>query len=236
MLLLVGFAAGVILWLVSGWLVAVVIVPAAVAGLPFLLASPNNGQTARLDALKDWCWALKGSLTTGMSLEDAITASLASTPGAVRDEVTMLVHRLQARTRTEAALRAFAEDLNDATGDLVVGNLILASRRRGQGLADLLGKLAESVSAEVKVRQQIEADRATGRAEARWVTIITILILGGLALRSDYIAPYGTPAGQILLAALLTAFTGLLIWMRNMAAGKPIPRFMAAADAQEGRL
>lgn len=233
-LLLVGLAAGIVIWLVTGWAVALLVGPAAVAGVPFLLSAPTTTDITKLDGLKDWCWALKGSLTTGMGLEDAITASLTSTPAALRPEVTQLVRRLHARMRTDQALHAFAEDLNDATGDLVVGKLIVASKRRGQGLADLLGALADSVSAQVKVRQQIEADRASGRTEARWVTVVTVLILGGLALRGDYIAPYSTPFGQVLLTVLLAIYAALLLWMRQMAAGKPIPRFMAAANSQEG--
>jgi tight adherence protein B len=233
-LLLVGLVAGVVIWLLTGWAIALLVGPAAVAGVPYLLSAPTTTDIAKLDALKDWCWALKGSLTTGMGLEDAITASLSSTPEALRPEVTMLVHRIQARTRTVQALKAFAEDLNDATGDLVVAKLIVASKRRGQGLADLLGALAEQASTQVKVRQRIEADRNTGRSEARWVTVVTVLVLGGLALRGDYIAPYGTPIGQLLLAVLLGTYAALLVWMRQMAAGKPIPRFMALADSQEG--
>src|SRR5690606_34425442 len=166
-----------------------------------------------------------------------ITASLRSTPPGLRTEVTMLVHRLQARTKTVDALQSFGEDLNDATGDKVVSNLILASKRRGQGLAEVLGLLAESVSREVKVRQQIEAERASVRQEARLVTIVSIGILAVMATRSDYVAPYGTPVGQLILTVLLAAFVGLLVWLRQMASGKPIPRFMAAADdAPEGRL
>src|SRR5690606_20916454 len=209
-LLLVGLVAGIVVWLMSGWFIAVPLGPLTVAGIPFLLSAPNTGQTARLEALKDWCWALKGSLTTGMSLEDAITASLRSTPPGLRTEVTMLVHRLQARTKTVDALQSFGEDLNDATGDKVVSNLILASKRRGQGLAEVLGLLAESVSREVKVRQQIEAERASVRQEARLVTIVSIGILAVMATRSDYVAPYGTPVGQLILTVLLAAFVGLL--------------------------
>ena len=69
----------------------------------------------------------------------------------------------------------FADDLDDATGDLVAANLILGARRRGAGLASVLEGLAESVAADVRARREIEADRAKPRATARWVTLITVV-------------------------------------------------------------
>ena len=90
--------------------------------------------------------------------------------------------RLRARWYTEEAIRAFADDLDDATGDLIAANLILAARRRGPGLATVLEGLAESVADDVRDRRQIEADRAKPRTTARWVTIITVVVLVVLAL------------------------------------------------------
>ena len=54
----------------------------------------------------------------------------------------------------------FADDLDDATGDLVAANLILGARRRGGGVASVLESLAESVAADVQARRAIEADRS----------------------------------------------------------------------------
>ena len=71
-------------------------------------------------------------------------------------------------------MRAFADELDDPTGDLVAANLILGARRRGAGVASVLEALAESVAADVRARREIEADRAKPRSTARWVTIITV--------------------------------------------------------------
>ncbi|MEO8749003.1 MAG: hypothetical protein ABI384_01280, partial [Allobranchiibius sp.] len=147
-------------------------------------------------------------------------------PDAIGPEVTRLVARLGARWGTEDALRAFADDLDDATGDLVAANLILGARRRGRGLANVLESLAESVSADVRARRAIEADRAKPRATARWVTLITVGVLVFLTLTGQYVAPYGSPIGQVLLALLLGSYVATLIWMRMMTRGKPLPRFI----------
>ena len=226
-LLLIGIAAGIVGAVATGWLRAIVVVPLAVAGLPVLLsASDATLQIARLEAMEEWTRALSGVLTSGVGLEQALIATLRSTPEAIKPEVSRLVSRLRARWTTEDALRAFADELDDATGDLIAASLILGARRRGPGLATVLESLAESVAADVKARRQIEADRAKPRATARWVTIITIGVLVVLAFTGDYVAPYKTPIGQAILAVFLAAYVGVLVWMRRMSAGAPLPWFI----------
>ena len=234
LLALVGLVAGVVVWLITGWLVALVIGPLAGIGLPVLLSSSDSASTVRkLEALEEWVRSLAGVLTVGVGLEEALRMTLRSVPAAIRPEVTTLVARLRARWGTEAALRAFADDLDDATGDVVSASLILGARRRGAGLASVLESTAQSVADDVRARREIEAERAGPRSTARWVTIITACVLGVLALTGDYIQPYSTPIGQLLITLFLAAYVGLLVLMRNMSKGTPLPRFMGA-DAREG--
>lgn len=234
MLLLVGLVLGLVGWLVTGWVLALVIAPIAVIGLPVLLTAPPAAtQIARLEAMEEWTRSLAGVLTVGIGLEQALVATLRSTPAPISAEVERLVTRLRARWDTEKALRAFADELDDATGDLIAANLILGARRRGAGLASVLEGLAESVGADVRARRQVEADRAKPRATARWVTLISASVLVVLALSGTYVEPYRTPVGQVLLVLLLSAYVATLIWMRSMAAGKPLPRFLAARSNVE---
>lgn len=229
-LLLVGLAGGVLGFAVTGWPIALVLVPVAVLGLPVLLAPAGRASVDRLDAMAEWTRALAGVLTVGVGLEQALIAAAKSTPSAIRPEVEHLTARLRARWPTEEALRAFADDLDDATGDLIAAALILGSRRRGAGLAAVLTGLAESVSAEVRVRRQIETERDRPRTTARWVTLISVGMLVLLLVNGTYLAPYATPLGQLLLALLLTAYVAALLWMRKVVAGKPLPRFLADSD------
>jgi Flp pilus assembly protein TadB len=234
LLLLAGGALGLVGWLITGWILALVIAPIAVIGLPILLSAPPAAtQIARLEAMEEWTRSLSGVLTVGIGLEQALVATLRSTPAPIADEVQRLVTRLRARWDTEKALRAFADELDDATGDLIAANLILGARRRGAGLASVLEGLAESVGADVRARRQVEADRAKPRATARWVTVISASVLVVLALSGTYVEPYRTPVGQVLLVLLLSAYVATLIWMRRMAAGKPLPRFLATRAVAE---
>ena len=235
-LLLVGVAGGCIAWLVTGWALALVAVPLACVGVPMLLS--NSGAAARIDrleAMEEWTRSLSGVLTVGIGLEQALVATERSTPSAIRPEVQRLVARLRSRWNTEEAIRAFADELDDATGDLVAANLILAARRRGAGLAQVLESLAESVSADVRARRQIEADRAKPRATARWVTIISVGVLVILAISGTYVEPYRSPLGQVILVTLLAAYVATLVWMKRMAIGKPLARFLVGAPGPVGR-
>ncbi len=225
---LVALAVGIVLGFLTGWVVLIVLLPAAVLGLPTLLAtSTETDRIARLDGIAEWTRNLSGVLTAGQGLEQALMASLRSTPEAVRPQVTRLVARLRSRWPTEAALRAFADDIDDATGDLVAAALILGSRKRGAGLAAVLTGLAESAAADVRARRQIEADRAKPRSTARMVTLLSAGALGVLALSGQFLAPYATPIGQAILLVLLGCYVAALVWMRRMAATPPPPRFLA---------
>ena len=54
--------------------------------------------------------------------------------------------------------------------------------------------------------------------------------LGLLALNTTYIAPYGTPVGQVALVLLLGAYAGALVWMQVMTRERPTPRFLPNPD------
>ncbi|GIL37602.1 type II secretion system F family protein [Phycicoccus sp. DTK01] len=229
-----GLTVGMIVAVVTGWWVALLVAPAALAGLPILLSAPTAGTSiARLEAMEEWTRSLAGVLTSGAGLEQALVATLRSAPEPIRPEITRLASRLRARWSTEHAIRALADDLDDATGDVIAANLLLAARRRGAGLASVLDALAESVAADVRARREVEADRAKPRATARWVTLITIGVLTVLAVTGEYVAPYRSGPGQLLLVALLALYVSTLVWMRRMATGTPPTRFVGRPATAE---
>ena len=226
---LAALAIGVLVMVATGWVVAVPVLPAAVLGLPALLmVSSADRQIARMDAIAEWTRNLAGVLTAGQGIEAAIQASLRSASDAIRPEVARLVGRMRSRWSTEQALRAFADDLDDATGDLVCAALILGAANRGDGLARVLQDLAESVAADVRGRRQIEADRAKPRASARMVTLLSIGALVFFGLGGRFFAPYSTPLGQLILLVLLSCYGLLLWWLRRMAEIQPATRILGS--------
>jgi len=113
----------------------------------------------------------------------------------------------------------------------VAANLILGARRRGAGLASVLEGLAESVAADVRARRQVEADRAKPRATARWVTLISVGVLVILAVSGTYVRPYQSALGQLVLVVLLSLYIATLVWMKRMALGRAMPRFLSPVPA-----
>jgi Flp pilus assembly protein TadB len=230
-LLVAGLIAGFLLALLGGWVIALPLVPAACVGVPWLLgAGDEPRQLARLKAMEEWTRTLSGVLVAGMSLEQAIQVSLKSTAEPVKPEVSRLVGRLNARVPTADALTAFADDLDDPAGDLIVASLRMGAARRGGGLAVVLTDLATSVSAEGRARQRIDADRAAHRTTARGVTLITLVMLALLAASGSYIAPYRTPLGQALLAVVLVVYAAILVQLKRMGRTPAPPRFLRRGE------
>ncbi|WP_417541373.1 type II secretion system F family protein [Microbacterium maritypicum] len=233
---LIGLGLGIVLFAVSGWLVMLIAAPIIGTMLPLFLSKGDAPQKiARLEALETWTRSLSGLTVGGAGLEQTLQASLASTPEAIKPQVSGLIARLNARWPTREALRAFAEDFDDPTADLVVVHLLLKEQARGSGLAEALDDLAAIIFEEVKVRRQIETDRAKPRTQVRIVTIATLVILAVLPFLGSYTAAYATPFGQILLAVWMVIFAVLLVWMRSISTGKSAPRILVAPEAKEQR-
>lgn len=229
----VGAVIGLVAGLVTGWVLLIVLIPATIVGLPYLLGDGNDAAgVKRLDALEEWTRSLSGVLGAGVSLEQAIVTSQAAAPAAIQAQVNALVARLRSRMSSEEALRRFADDLGDTTADKIVCALILGAQRRNIGLTHILEDLAESVAEDVSSRRMVQAERARQTTVIRWVTLVTVIFFGGILLMGgEYVAPYGTPLGQLILAFLLAAYTGVLVWLRKSNKAEPLPRLLEKVKA-----
>ncbi|RMB57868.1 type II secretion system F family protein [Tessaracoccus antarcticus] len=232
-LLLAGAAAGTAIAATTGWLIAIVAIPAAVVVGDRVVRHRTRSVIARLDGLAEFARGIAGVLGAGRGIEQAILQASRSTPKAIEPEVGKLAARIRANFDISRALRAFAEDFDDATADLFVATLLLASQRRGPGLASVMTDMAASVDAEVRARRAVDAEQQKPRTAARIITAITAVLLAGLALSGDYVAPYTTPIGQVLLTAYLSAWALVLWWMSRMTKDQPIPRFIGTTTTPE---
>jgi Flp pilus assembly protein TadB len=221
----VGGAGG---WLVTGIPLAVLAVPVLVFVIPWFLqsTSAHDGPIVRLEALAEWTQRLSDRLVAGGGLEQVIVTSGGTAPEALRTEITDLANRMQSRWRLEDALRAFGDELGDATADKVLAALVLRANDHGPGLAQALADLAESVREEVRQRRAIEADRAKHRATVRWLTMIILAVVVAGSFDSSYIRPYRSLIGEIVLGFVALAMVGVVAWMQAMASQRPVPRFL----------
>lgn len=212
--LLLALLAGGATWVVTHWPVASVAAALAVLTLPNVVTGKaSKERIRRLEALEQWTRRLADLLNAGRALEHALAQSAARNVGApIADPVATLARRIStARIPTEKALRLFADEINDPVGDRIAAALILVARRRGKGASVVLARLAEMVARDVTDRREVEAARAEHRNTIRLIIMI-LAIFGTLAVwQRDYVAPYGTPIGQAVLAVVVGLY-GLALW------------------------
>lgn len=229
----VALAVGVVVAALFGWIVMILIAPAAAVG-GMRLVRPNKGvDPDELEALEEWVRALRGILSSNASMATAIVQTLPSTPTAIRPQVERLVARLRGNAPLEASLYSFAEELDSQTGDYIAASLIQAAQFSGAGLSAALEAIAAEVAVEVRARREIEVDRAKPLTESRWISIITIASVIVLVFLTPFGSVYrDTALGQTVLLVLSCLFAAVLYWLRQRASTTPSPRFLVRP--QEG--
>lgn len=225
----IGLVIGFILFLVSGWAITLLAGPVLAIVLPLLIGSRNDDEDIeKLQALETYTRNLAGQIVAGQGLEAALPATVRSAPPRIQPAIERVAARLTSRWTIEDALRGLADDLDDATGDLVVAHLQLAAKERGPGLAAALSDLADDVFEEVKARRQVAADRAKPARTIRLITFITLGLLVALPFfgAAQFFAIYGTPLGQLILTFWLSIYVVALILLRRYIRPRSMPRIL----------
>ena len=227
LILLVSVLIGFAMAAVTGWLVAIVLLPLLALGLPYLLSLPRPHDVELLEALDRWIRSLTATLGTGRSITDAIRISRRTAPPLIADEIAVLVTRLNNRWETRDALMRFADAIDSPDADGVIAALILAAQRGSNGASVTLHALADSLQAQLRGRRVIQVERAKPYAVVRQVTVISLgTMVVVYAMSPGFFAPYGTPVGQVLLVVLLLLYFGALFALRRRATQRPRPRIL----------
>ncbi|HWJ54412.1 MAG TPA: type II secretion system F family protein [Propionibacteriaceae bacterium] len=230
LILLSSLVVGFLVAALSGWVVAIVILPMLALGLPYLLVVPKPRDVELLEALDRWVRSLAATLATGKSITDAVRVSRRTAPPLIAEEVGTLVVRLNNRWEAGDALRRFADELDSSDADGVIAALLLAVNRGANGASLTLQALADSLQSQLRSRRVIEIERAKPYVVVRQVTVISLVTLSGIYLLSpSFFHPYRTSLGQLILAVLLTLYLGSLILMRRRAQQHPRPRILIGA-------
>ncbi|GAB4001756.1 hypothetical protein GCM10029992_38120 [Glycomyces albus] len=223
--------AGAATWAATGWPVAA----AGAAGLtwwwPTLFGTERafRAEMARIDAVAAWAESLRDVITAAAGLEQAIQRTAGHPPPAIKTEVQALAAQLGSGDRPEPALRAFAARLDDETADLVVMALVNAQSQAGN-LAPVLDDLARTARAEAAMRSRVHTIRARTRTATRVITAATLVMLAALlAVSGDYLTPYDSLAGQVVLGCALAAFAFGLWWLHRLATPPRTPSFLRRA-------
>lgn len=220
--------AGSAVWLLTGLPVLGVVCAAAVPGVPWLLASGAAEKRAisRVEAVGEFTRRLRDVAGTGAGLQAAIISAAATAPVPIAEQVGMLAARLQAGWNARQALRVFADEIDDPVCDQIVAALLLHLTDRGDKLGAVLSSIADAAAKEVSMRKEADAERASARFSIRFMTGFSVLAVTVAAFSGDYMEPYATGFGQLVMAVLALSFIGLLLWVRAMTRPASVPRLL----------
>lgn len=230
----ISAAVGVLVILITGWLVAGVLA-GAFAFVARRLFGSNARQKAsieRTEAVAAWAEMLRDTMAGAAGIEQAITATANAAPAAIRPEVKALARRLE-RQSLQSSLRAFADDVEHPTADLVVASLTLASQKHAKRVGELLGSLAVAARQDATMRLRVDAGRARTRTSTRVVVGATLGMAGGmLLLNRGYLEPYNSVAGQFMLAVVGGLFGCAFVWLDRMSHGGTPARILSSRGEQ----
>ncbi|MFJ5090884.1 type II secretion system F family protein [Streptomyces sp. NPDC088674] len=220
---------GVLVLVATGWVIAGVGAGILVLTWDRLFggAREERTQMRRVEALATWTESLRDTIAGAVGLEQAIPASARAAAPALRPHLEALVDRLRARTPLPDALQFLADEIDDASADIIVAALILNARLRGPGLRQVLGALAKSAREEVDMRQRVMAQRAATRRSVQIVVAVSVLFVLGLAIfNKDFVSPYNSPVGQVVLAGVCGLFALGFWWLRKLSTIETPERFL----------
>jgi len=220
-------AVGLVTLLVSRWPVAGL--GAAVAAwwvpLPGQRAARQQAE-ARTAALAQWCASLRDAAGTARGIEGILTATAPAAPAPIRAEVGRMATRLEAQ-RLEVVLDRLADDLDHPIGDLVVTALRLAATAGSRRVRQVLGDLATAADLEASMRRRVGVARQRPRSTMQLVAVIVAaFVIGLIVFAGDYLAPYGTAVGQLVLAGVALYWAAGFWWMARLGRLPQAQRFL----------
>ena len=218
----------------TGWPIAVVLGALGGAAAPSLVGRRAGRERllGRTEALAAWTESLRDLIGAGSAIESTITESARVAPAPIRTEVRALADRLGNNEDLDSALAAFAADLDDPLGDLVVTAIATASSRQGgANLSSVLGAAAQAARAQVAMRHQVEAARAGTYTSARVVVgVFVAFAVGLLVFNRSFLNPFGTAAGQLVLCVIGALFALCAVSMARLAEPERPERFYRSND------
>lgn len=232
----IALVVGLVVLLLTGWVVAAVSTGFLVMFWSALFggAGAERQSMARIEALAAWTESLRDTVAGAVGLEQAIPSTAYASGPAINNELMTMSDRLRVRVPLPDALQRFAEDMDDASADLIIATLILNSRLRGPGLREVLSSLSDSARAELDMRQRVNAGRRSTRRSVQIVIGVTVSFVVGLAIfNPSYVAPYSTAAGQAVLAVVIGFFAVGIMWLRRLSRFETPSRFLHFRDAAE---
>ena len=166
-------------------------------------AAEERAAMRRVEALAAWTESLRDTIAGAVGLEQAIPASARAAAPVLRPHLRR-AGRPAALPYAAARGAPASSPTRSTTPPPTSSSPRSSSTRelRGPGLRQVLGALAKSAREEVDMRQRVMAQRspAPGAAcrSSSWCRVA--FVLGLAVFNRDFVEPYGTAVGQVVLA------------------------------------
>lgn len=199
-------------WAFTGWPAAGAIAGASAAVVPMLfgIGQRRRELTARTEALASWAEMLRDSISSHAGLREAISVTARVAPLPIRAEVQELAVRAERESLT-TALHRFGQQVDDPLADLIVASMVIAADRQAQRLADLLTQIADAAREMSGMRLRVETGRARTYTSSKVLVLFTFgLAIALLLFAPDFMAPYDTATGQLVMVGIGGLFCGAL--------------------------
>lgn len=217
-------------WVLTGWPAAGVIAGAVAAVVPMLFGIGRRRKELndRTEALASWAEMLRDSISSHAGLREAISVTARVAPLPIRSEVQQLAVHAE-RESLSVALRRFGQQVDDPLADLIVAAMVIAAERQAQRLADLLTQIADAAREMSGMRLRVE----TGRARTYTSSKVLVMFTFGLAITlllfaPNFMAPYDTATGQLVMVGIGGLFCAALWSLVVLGRPAQTPRLFAA--------
>lgn len=234
MLILTSLLSGIVIG------VGVLFLLAALRGVahPALRRLRNKGHRRTRDdrplveALAVWIEQLRDMMAGARGVEQAIVASVSTAPMIVRPAVARMAANLEFQS-LGAAARVFAKDVDHPLADFVSAVLITTSQHQARDVVGLLSQLAETCRDEVLMRTRVWVSRARTRSAVRIIVVVVLVfVLGLFVLNRDYLDPYSSPSGAVVMMVVIGLFSGSFLGLVRLSRFDMPPRFVATAEVE----
>lgn len=223
-----ALGVGVVLWFLSGWVLTAI----ASAAATFVVSrascrsggARDNEEIAEAVAL--WTEQLRDTLAAAHGLQQTLVATAPHAPTRIAGPIQRLAAKLPYSSMSQS-LREFADEVDHSSADFVAAALIAATEHEARDLGSLLGHLARCSREEARMHQRIWVGRSRTRAAVRIISLTVVGFVGALLLlNKDYLQPYATQSGQVVLVAIVCVFASALILLQTGSKVRVPERFL----------
>lgn len=226
--LLASLLAGGLVFLVSHWIVFGI----GMSTMIYLLAfskkfMKNNQKIEKLAAIVSWTEMIRDTLSASAGITQAIIVSSANAPDLIKPELILFASSLREEIPPRIAIEQLANTFNEEIADLICLALLTALEGRVKKVSELLSSLCDSARAEINARLEIESSRSSVITSAKLVVITSISFALGLALLAkNYMAPYNSFNGQLVLILVLLIYGAGITLLLRMLQSQPCERLL----------